>query len=58
MLFIGEGHFDDGGNKGSGSATPVVVESDAKVPAKKRKVSKKAKTTKQRLAMADGRMDV
>ena len=53
----GEGNFDDG-NKASGTATPI--EPDPK-SAKKRKVgggSKKAKTTKQRLALVDGEMDL
>lgn len=53
----GEGNFDDG-NKASGTATPV--EQDPKA-AKKRKGpggSKKAKTTKQRLALVDGEMDL
>ncbi|KAI9746595.1 MAG: putative DNA helicase ino80 [Claussenomyces sp. TS43310] len=51
----GEGHFDDGSNKPSGTVTPVTVE-----PAKKKKkiTGKKAKTTKQRLAMADGDVDM
>ncbi|KAI0391437.1 SNF2 family N-terminal domain-containing protein [Xylariaceae sp. FL0594] len=52
---IGEGHFADE-NKPSGTATPIEVEAKA---AKKRKTGgKKAKTTKQRLAIADGEMDV
>lgn len=52
----GEGHFDD--NKASGAATPV-VDADAKgSKAKKGKGSKKAKTAKQRLAIADGEMDI
>lgn len=52
---IGEGHFNDE-NKPSGTATPVEPETKA---AKKRKGgSKKAKTTKQRLAIADGEMDI
>jgi len=52
----GEGHFNDE-NKPSGTATPV--EAEAKAAAKKRKSGgKKAKTTKQRLAIADGEMDM
>ncbi|KAL8926749.1 MAG: hypothetical protein Q9208_002823 [Pyrenodesmia sp. 3 TL-2023] len=48
----GEGHFGDDSTKPSGAATPI----DApEPPAGKRKgVSKKAKTTKQRLAIIDG----
>ncbi|KAL8683713.1 MAG: hypothetical protein Q9186_000347 [Xanthomendoza sp. 1 TL-2023] len=48
----GEGHFGDDSNKPSGAATPI----DApEAPAGKRKgISKKAKTTKQRLAIIDG----
>ncbi|KAI1339430.1 SNF2 family N-terminal domain-containing protein [Xylariaceae sp. FL0016] len=57
MYHEGEGNFDDG-NKPSGTATPVVAEADTK-PGKKRKGGgKKAKTTKQRLAIADGEMDL
>ncbi|RYP08031.1 hypothetical protein DL764_002177 [Monosporascus ibericus] len=55
MYHEGEGHFDDG-NKASGTVTPV--EPDAKVAKKRKGGSKKAKTTKQRLAIADGEMDV
>lgn len=51
--FIGEGHFDDG-NKASGTATPVEAAPAGK---KKGKTSKKAKTAKQRLAIADGEVD-
>jgi hypothetical protein len=51
----GEGHFDDG-NKPSGTATPV--EADPKAAKKRKGGSKKAKTTKQRLAIADGEMDL
>lgn len=49
---IGEGHFGDDSTKPSGAATPI----DApEPPAGKRKgISKKAKTTKQRLAIIDG----
>ncbi|KAI2643581.1 SNF2 family N-terminal domain-containing protein [Xylaria nigripes] len=55
MYHEGEGHFNDE-TKPSGTATPVEPETKA---AKKRKGgSKKAKTTKQRLAIADGEMDV
>lgn len=50
---LGEGHFDDG-NKASGTATPVEAAPAGK---KKGKTSKKAKTAKQRLAIADGEVD-
>ncbi|OTA67076.1 hypothetical protein K449DRAFT_324846 [Hypoxylon sp. EC38] len=56
MYHEGEGHFDDG-NKPSGTATPVEA-GDAKVVKKRKGGSKKAKTTKQRLAIADGEIDV
>lgn len=49
----GEGHFDDGSNKPSGAATPMEVAEPA-VPGKRKGISKKAKTAKQRLAIADG----
>ncbi|EMR67055.1 putative ino80-like protein [Eutypa lata UCREL1] len=55
MYHEGEGHFDDG-NKASGTATPV--EPDPKAAKKRKGGSKKAKTTKQRLAIADGEMDL
>lgn len=50
---VGEGHFDESA-KASGAATPVATP-DAPI-GKKRKggLSKKAKTAKQRLAVADG----
>lgn len=62
---IGEGHFDDGSNRPSGTATPIAGEASKK----KGKTagaglsasggrSKKAKTAKQRLAMADGDGDM
>jgi DNA helicase INO80 len=52
---IGEGHFEDNSAKPSGAATPV---SGIQPPAKRRKgMSKKAKTLKQRLAVADGSAD-
>ncbi|KAL8688729.1 MAG: hypothetical protein Q9218_005428 [Villophora microphyllina] len=48
----GEGHFGDDSSKPSGAATPV---DKPEAPAGKRKgISKKAKTTKQRLAIIDG----
>ena len=51
----GEGHFDES-NKPSGAATPVPTDGPGPGPGKKRKggMSKKAKTAKQRLAVADG----
>ncbi|KAI2603640.1 SNF2 family N-terminal domain-containing protein [Hypoxylon sp. NC1633] len=56
MYHEGEGHFDDG-NKPSGTATPVEA-GDAKAAKKRKTGSKKAKTTKQRLAIADGEIDI
>ncbi|KAF2143003.1 uncharacterized protein K452DRAFT_297513 [Aplosporella prunicola CBS 121167] len=55
MYHEGEGHFDDGSAKPSGAATPV---SEAPAKGKRKGVSKKAKTLKQRLAIADGSGDV
>jgi len=49
MYHEGEGHFDDASAKPSGAATPVEG-----LPPKKKRISKKAKTAKQRLAIADG----
>ncbi|KAL8781032.1 MAG: hypothetical protein Q9213_006177 [Squamulea squamosa] len=48
----GEGHFGDDSTKASGAATPI----DAPDPpvGKRKGISKKAKTTKQRLAIIDG----
>ena len=56
FITTGEGHFDDG-NKPSGTATPVEA-GDAKAAKKRKSGSKKAKTTKQRLAIADEEMDM
>ncbi|CAJ2510541.1 Uu.00g095100.m01.CDS01 [Anthostomella pinea] len=57
MYHEGEGNFDDG-TKHSGTATPdVPVEADTKSAKKRKGTSKKAKTAKQRLAMADGMVD-
>lgn len=57
MYHEGEGNFDD--NKQSGTATPIVPDvADAKPGKKKKATGKKAKTTKQRLAIADGQMDM
>lgn len=47
---LGEGHFDQS-EKPSGAATPVP---EAPAGKKKKGLSKKAKTAKQRLAVADG----
>ena len=54
-LFLSSGEGDFGGeiDKPSGAATPIDAAESA--PASKRKgISKKAKTAKQRLAIADG----
>ncbi|KAK0735368.1 SNF2 family N-terminal domain-containing protein [Apiosordaria backusii] len=60
MYHEGEGHFDD--NKGSGTATPNAAQAEAADgrPGKRKRVAggKKAKTTKQRLAIADGEIDI
>jgi DNA helicase INO80 len=56
MYHEGEGNFADENNKPSGTATPV--EADPKASKKRKSGSKKAKTTKQRLAIADGQMDI
>ncbi|KAF2004418.1 helicase SWR1 [Amniculicola lignicola CBS 123094] len=48
----GEGHFDESA-KPSGTATPIPGADGAPAP-KKKKMSKKAKTVRQRLAVADG----
>ena len=50
---VGEGHFDDGSNKPSGAATPMEMP-EPTAPGKRKGISKKAKTAKQRLAIADG----
>jgi DNA helicase INO80 len=55
-VLTGEGNFDDNSAKPSGAATPVSIADGP--PAKRRKgISKKAKTLKQRLAVADGSAD-
>ncbi|CCD54345.1 similar to SNF2 family helicase/ATPase (Ino80) [Botrytis cinerea T4] len=59
----GEGHFDDGSNRPSGTATPIAGDSGTKKGSSSRKTasggrSKKAKTAKERLAMADGDVDM
>jgi DNA helicase INO80 len=48
----GEGNFDD--KQGSGTATPTVADDGRAAGKRKKMSSKKAKTTKQRLAIADG----
>ncbi|KAI0123487.1 SNF2 family N-terminal domain-containing protein [Xylariales sp. AK1849] len=57
MYHEGEGNFDDG-NKASGTATPAEADTPAAPAAKKKRGSKKAKTAKQRLAIADGEIDI
>ncbi|KAF1957496.1 hypothetical protein CC80DRAFT_592749 [Byssothecium circinans] len=52
MYHEGEGHFDESA-KPSGTATPVP---EAPVGKRKKGMSKKAKTAKQRLAVADGQV--
>jgi len=59
----GEGHFDDGSAKPSGTSTPIGAGEGAPKGKKPRKNAaagggKKAKTAKQRLAMADGDVDM
>ncbi|KAF2866618.1 SNF2 family N-terminal domain-containing protein [Massariosphaeria phaeospora] len=55
MYHEGEGHFDTS-EKASGAATPVPPPAEGGPPGAKKKkgMSKKAKTAKQRLAVADG----
>ncbi|KAF2669414.1 hypothetical protein BT63DRAFT_413848 [Microthyrium microscopicum] len=50
MYHEGEGHFEDSA-KPSGAATPIEA---AAPPGKKKRISKKAKTMKERLAIVDG----
>ncbi|KAF2841586.1 hypothetical protein M501DRAFT_929765 [Patellaria atrata CBS 101060] len=57
MYHEGEGHFDDGSAKPSGTVTPVPA-TESPVKGKRKGVSKKAKSLKQRLAIADGGDDV
>ncbi|KAF9871804.1 hypothetical protein CkaCkLH20_10738 [Colletotrichum karsti] len=59
MYHEGEGNFDDrnAANGTSGTATPV-AEPDVKGAKKRRVGGKKAKTLKQRLAIADGQTDM
>ncbi|KAF1850971.1 uncharacterized protein K460DRAFT_350956 [Cucurbitaria berberidis CBS 394.84] len=53
MYHEGEGHFDESA-KASGAATPIAATEAAPGGKKKKGLSKKAKTAKQRLAVADG----
>ncbi|KAI9818404.1 MAG: putative DNA helicase ino80 [Pycnora praestabilis] len=63
MYHEGEGHFDDGSKQPSGTATPTTAA--AEIPTKGKKssgmkpkgTSKKAKSAKDRLRMADGDVD-
>jgi len=56
MYHEGEGNFDDGNRPGqSGTATPADSETKGKKP--RMKGGKRAKTAKQRLAIADGLVD-
>lgn len=58
LTVTGEGNFDDGSKGVSGTATPASGESEAKGKKGKGKgSSKRAKTAKQRLAIADGMME-
>jgi hypothetical protein len=52
----GEGHFDESA-KPSGTATPIPLATEDQPAGKRKKgMSKKAKTAKQRLAVADGQV--
>lgn len=56
---LGEGHFnDDNSQRPSGAATPVPGEAGPKGKKPRKSGGKKAKTAKQRLAMADGDVDM
>ncbi|KAG9578840.1 hypothetical protein KCU77_g14119, partial [Aureobasidium melanogenum] len=58
MYHEGEGRFDDDhSNKPSGAATPVPGAIEGPPSKKKKTTGKKAKTLKQRLAIADGDVD-
>ena len=53
LASLGEGRFDD--DKPSGAVTPIGEATDGPKPKRARKgTSKKAKSIKQRLAIADG----
>lgn len=60
---VGEGYFDTESNRPSGAATPIPGAEGAALGPKGKKPRKnasmkKAKTAKQRLAMADGDVDM
>ncbi|KAI6778587.1 putative DNA helicase-like protein [Emericellopsis cladophorae] len=55
MYHEGEGHFDDASKQQSGTATPAESDNKGK---KKKSTTKRAKTAKQRLAIADGMVDI
>ncbi|KAH7309575.1 SNF2 family N-terminal domain-containing protein [Stachybotrys elegans] len=58
MYHEGEGHFDDGNKLAGASGTATPAESDVKGKKPKAKsAGKRAKTAKQRLAIADGMVD-
>lgn len=58
ILLLGEGHFDDGSKAGaSGTATPAESDIKGKRGGRAKAVGKRAKTAKQRLAVADGMVD-
>lgn len=58
MYHEGEGHFDDGSKAGaSGTATPAESDTKGKRGGRAKAVGKRAKTAKQRLAVADGMVD-
>lgn len=52
-VISGEGHFDDS-SKPSGAATPVVDEAPVAGKVKRKGTSKKAKSIREKLAIADG----
>ena len=55
LKIIGEGNFDDASKQQSGTATPAEVDTKGGKKGKKPN-TKRAKTTKQRLAIADGQV--
>ncbi|KAM0249343.1 hypothetical protein ACHAQJ_009104 [Trichoderma viride] len=58
MYHEGEGNFDDGSKPGaSGTATPAESEPKGKKGSRGKGIGKRAKTAKQRLAIADGMID-
>lgn len=57
-MFTGEGNFDDGSKPGaSGTATPAESEPAKGKRGRVKGSGKRAKTAKQRLAIADGMID-